>query len=313
MPIKFQCECGKMLTAPDGTEGRRARCSACQRVVTIPSALQFDDGEATTPPPAAAGGEACPSCGRPLAPEAALCVQCGFDRRTGRQVGFSRRPRTEGRRRITVQFPVVKVAVAAGVVALLVAGWFFVAAPLLGKMRVTNAVGYVINGDLKRAVTAFEELQPKVSAADRERVDLWLRQLPLEIEKNAGKTLDQGSEVKSDTVLMDLGKPIVMSGAVVVKMRVTNRTMAPLTVRNDYFYLRGLSDIVLVATHDDNSLDGVVVKPGETREGKVVFRKVPVHPVHKGKASGAFDSAGATYFYIMYNDGANYVKRMLPF
>jgi len=315
MSIKFQCECGKRLTAKDGSEGKRAKCPACQRVMTVPAGLRIEGDEGValaSDAPSAPQGEVCPSCGKPLPMEAVLCVQCGFDRRSGVQVGFGPQAK-RGRRGVTVSFPVVKVAVVAGVIGLLAAGWFLVGAPLLGKMHITNAVGYVTSGDLKRAVAAFEELRPTMTGAEQERVDLWLRQLPLEMEKNAGKTLDQGSEVKSDAVIMDLGKPAAMSGAIVTTVKITNRGMTPLTVRNAHFYLRGISDIVLVAVHDDNTLDGKEVKPGETREGKVVFRTTPKQPVHKGKPGGAFDSGASTYFYLMFNDGTNYVKRMLQF
>ncbi len=314
MPIKFACECGKTLTAPDGSEGKRARCSACKRAVTVPSGFRLAAAEEATPVPGGEGGAAgdtCPSCKRPLAAEAVLCIHCGFDRRTGLQVGFGPQPRG-GRRGVTFTFPVVKVAVVAGILAVLAAGWFFVAAPLLGRMHLTNAVGYVVNGDLRRAQTAFEELQPKLSGPDRERVDLWLQQLPLEMEKNRGKVLDQGNEIPSDTVGMVLGKPLVKAGAIEAKVKVTNRGLTPLTLRNAHFYLRGVQDIVLAAIHEDNTLDGVAVQPGATQEGYVVFRKPPEHQVQKGKG-GALDSAGGAYFYLIYNDGTNYTKRMLQF
>jgi hypothetical protein len=282
--------------------------------VTIPAAPAADGALGPTPPPGAAPAGAtapCPSCGRPMAAEAVLCTQCGFDRRTGLQVGFGPQPRG-GKRGITFTFPIVKVGIAVGVVALLAAGWFFVGAPLLGSMHMSNAVGYVVGGNLKRAITAFEELLPKLSGADRERADLWLRQLPLEMQKNKGKTLDQGSEVPSDALTMVLGKPLVKAGAIEAKVKITNQGMTPLTLRNDHFYLRGIQDIVVVALHESNTLDGVVVKPKETKEGIVVFRKPPEHQVQKGKG-GAMDSYGASYFYLIYNDGTNYTKRMLQF
>jgi hypothetical protein len=36
MPITFQCECGKNLRVPDEHAGKRARCPACGREMTIP-------------------------------------------------------------------------------------------------------------------------------------------------------------------------------------------------------------------------------------------------------------------------------------
>jgi hypothetical protein len=39
--------------------------------------------------PAAAGGQRCPHCGAAMAGEAVLCVNCGYDRRTGRKLAFA--------------------------------------------------------------------------------------------------------------------------------------------------------------------------------------------------------------------------------
>ncbi|MBM4048102.1 MAG: response regulator [Planctomycetes bacterium] len=36
MSIKFKCACGKKLFAPDGAEGKRARCPVCSTVMRIP-------------------------------------------------------------------------------------------------------------------------------------------------------------------------------------------------------------------------------------------------------------------------------------
>lgn len=40
MPIPFQCDCGKKMTAKEEFAGRRLRCPDCQRVVTIPKPVQ---------------------------------------------------------------------------------------------------------------------------------------------------------------------------------------------------------------------------------------------------------------------------------
>lgn len=42
MAIEFPCsECGKLLSVPDGSEGRQARCPACSAVCAIPAAGQL--------------------------------------------------------------------------------------------------------------------------------------------------------------------------------------------------------------------------------------------------------------------------------
>ena len=38
MTIRFECECGRTLRIADGFAGKRARCPACQRAITIPEA-----------------------------------------------------------------------------------------------------------------------------------------------------------------------------------------------------------------------------------------------------------------------------------
>ncbi|HPD14853.1 MAG TPA: hypothetical protein PLE19_07885 [Planctomycetota bacterium] len=311
MAIKFQCECGKHLSAKDGSEGKRAKCPACGRLVTVPSSgFRLEGGEAA--PAAGAARNACPGCHQELAEGAVICVQCGFDLRTGAKAGGASVLRGE-KAQTTYTIPVGKLLLGAGVAAALVAGWFLAGAPLLSQARMYWAVGYVTNGDLKQALSYFEAHRDGLSPANQERADLWIRQLRLELEKNSGKTLDLGIEVKPDDVTMEVAKQGFAGGAFLAKLKITNHTKEPLTLRNDHFYVRGLSDIVLAAVHSDNSLDGVVVKPGETKEGAVAFRKVPEHGVIRGRLEGQAASAANTYYYLSFNDGTHYVKRTLPF
>lgn len=320
MAIKFSCECGKALATKDGTEGRKAKCPACGLVVTIPAPLRLEGGDdlEVTPGRQLAGtAEACPNCGSPMPFEAVLCVQCGFDRRTGAAVGqepeaggWKRRPRGSS---IRVALPYGKLGVCAAIAAALAAGWFFVAAPILGRMRTSYGVGYVTSGDLAKAVAHFEKVRPNVGPAEQERIDLWFKQLQLEREKNAGDTLDQGIEIKSDTIDMALKQKSQTGGALIFAVKIANRGRSELTLKNDYFYVRGIQDIVLVATHEENSLDGVVVPVNEMREGNLAFRAMPKNPVRRGKAGGALAGTGYIYYYIIFNDGVNYVKRVLLF
>ncbi len=86
MAISFPCNnaaCGKMMRAPDGTEGKKARCSLCGAVQVIPlppaelipSLLEFADEPSPVagPPPVR-----CAECGAVLPPKASLCSQCGW-------------------------------------------------------------------------------------------------------------------------------------------------------------------------------------------------------------------------------------------
>jgi hypothetical protein len=95
MPIPVECgSCHKKFKAGDKLAGRKAKCSQCGGVITIPKP------EAPPQPPASVGDlldeaeipirvepqpaqENCPSCSAPLATGAVLCVQCGYDLRSG--------------------------------------------------------------------------------------------------------------------------------------------------------------------------------------------------------------------------------------
>ena len=43
MAIDFTCSCGKSLHAPDGTQGRKARCPKCGTIVTVPAPVENTD------------------------------------------------------------------------------------------------------------------------------------------------------------------------------------------------------------------------------------------------------------------------------
>src|SRR4051794_16744575 len=101
MTIAVVCECGKRGVVPDEAAGHQGECSFCGRLIAIPLAT------IDTPPQsggiATEAGESqpprqCPSCGVILASEAVLCVNCGFDYRTGTRLdGASARVRKPGR------------------------------------------------------------------------------------------------------------------------------------------------------------------------------------------------------------------------
>ncbi|MHC4608484.1 MAG: hypothetical protein ACYTAF_16350, partial [Planctomycetota bacterium] len=77
MPIRFQCSCGRSLTAPDDRAGARARCPGCQKIVQVPK---------RRPAPAANAPASCPSCGTLNEAGAAKCDHCGAVLRAGSRV-----------------------------------------------------------------------------------------------------------------------------------------------------------------------------------------------------------------------------------
>ncbi len=77
MPITVTCKCGKRFRVRDEHAGKRGKCPSCGAAVTIPAA------GAEAPP---ADGRPCPGCARPLASEAVLCVNCGYDVRAGKRL-----------------------------------------------------------------------------------------------------------------------------------------------------------------------------------------------------------------------------------
>ncbi len=310
MPIKFACECGKRLSAPDGSEGKRAKCPKCRKALIVPARdlnLETVDVNAATPPP----GKVCPNCARTLDEGAVVCVGCGFDIRSGAMAGTPLAQREKAQ--TTYTFPFVKVLIPAGIVGVLVAGWFFVGVPVMSKLRMSRGVGYVTNGDLKKAVEYFEQNRERLSEADRPRADLFVQQLGLEMKLNVGKTLDQGDEIKPANIAMELTRKGVAGSAFMVTAKITNHGKAPLTLSRQYFYVRGIQDIVLAADHKDNTIDGLVVEPGQTLEGTIAFRTMPKIPVRRGRVAGSFDAGSGDYFFLSFNDGTNYVKRTLPF
>ena len=81
MPIRFSCDqCGAKWQAPDGSEGKTAKCARCACEITIPypqaqpePAYFPDDSD----------GYQCPSCAAAVQPDQVLCTNCGFNFQQG--------------------------------------------------------------------------------------------------------------------------------------------------------------------------------------------------------------------------------------
>jgi len=98
MPIRAACQCGKAFAAPDNLAGKTVKCPGCGQPLRIPAPAPAARQAPVTPPAPAFGGigdlldEAgftqhagprCPQCDSPIAPQAVVCVKCGFNRQTG--------------------------------------------------------------------------------------------------------------------------------------------------------------------------------------------------------------------------------------
>lgn len=71
--IKLSCkECGKKLEAPDGAEGKKARCPECSSIFEVPSEN--------------AAGRTCPGCETVYTDCRSVCTSCGINLITGKKV-----------------------------------------------------------------------------------------------------------------------------------------------------------------------------------------------------------------------------------
>ena len=81
MAISVTCTCGKQFKIKDELAGKRGKCSTCGQVLSIPTLASSAALEKATAPL-----RACPACWEALQPNAVICLHCGHDLRTGKQV-----------------------------------------------------------------------------------------------------------------------------------------------------------------------------------------------------------------------------------
>jgi len=102
--IKFSCpHCDQHIQADTSYGGMQITCPSCQGnfivptptpaspptpVLTRPSLSVATPAPVAVPAVEAAGG--CPSCGKPVAPGAVLCTNCGYNFKTGKAVQTAR-------------------------------------------------------------------------------------------------------------------------------------------------------------------------------------------------------------------------------
>ena len=303
MPITFRCSCGKKLRAPDGTEGKQTRCPVCQAVVPIPGPeLNFANGEVEeaglgAPSPEDDEELTCPHCHLALEPDAVLCINCGTR---------IKEPLSEEAPRVVLP---VKGMVITGIVVVVALGfWFLAAAPFITSMRYGDAHAKMVNGDLAEAKAKFEEIGPKMGSTRGKLCELRARQIALEMKHNTGKVLSDGKLVSCPTLDFSVGSKGSRGGALLYEVIVTNNGKEPLTLRREFLYVRGASDIRFIANHESNTIDDVTVLPGKSETAIIVFRNHPQFAVQR-KLGKRTEPA----YYLMLNTGDQYVKRLWPF
>ncbi len=94
---QIKCEhCGYEFSVPDDSPLTQISCPSCGAMTTVPP-----PEDATPPPPRfdfkdgsppATETKRCPVCGNEVPADAVLCVNCGYDWRTGRQIPSRPRP-----------------------------------------------------------------------------------------------------------------------------------------------------------------------------------------------------------------------------
>lgn len=98
--IQVQCRyCQKEFTVSKDLGGLLATCPYCSRQVNVPMApdrMSVKSGLQVCKGTSVSGGRCCPKCGAVMGADAVICIQCGYDQRSGLQ--FSGKPETKGRK-----------------------------------------------------------------------------------------------------------------------------------------------------------------------------------------------------------------------
>ncbi len=82
MSILVTCACGKQFKVKDELAGKRGKCAACGQVLSVPTLAPSLEQVKASPSPL----RACPTCEKALEPDSVICLNCGHDLRTGKQL-----------------------------------------------------------------------------------------------------------------------------------------------------------------------------------------------------------------------------------
>jgi hypothetical protein len=108
MSIKVACFCGATFAAPDELAGKKVKCPKCGRSFVVPGAGTPSASAPATPAAAPAKAQAvrrCVQCNAAMSADAVLCVECGYDYRSGAG-GAAQAAATEKGKAVRVELPV---------------------------------------------------------------------------------------------------------------------------------------------------------------------------------------------------------------
>jgi len=110
----FNCpHCNQSLESSDDLQGQEINCPTCNGSILM-------DGQPESPPPAKSSSRRCPNCQARLAHDAAICVNCGTDLRTGARPPAVTPPRSATHIRAPRPHEIIVLLL---VVAVLILGW----------------------------------------------------------------------------------------------------------------------------------------------------------------------------------------------
>jgi hypothetical protein len=254
-----------------------------------------------------------------MAAGAILCVQCGYNVESGETppgAGGGSEGEGDGLEEdfeeegggLAVQLPIKKIVMGGLLVVVAIVGWLFVVQPIRKAAALNSAHSLFTNGDLDDALAEYQQLSKKMTGEDKAFCELRARQIELEKKLNTGKVFSHGQNLLQPEGLEITNKKGPHSGAgLAFKIRCSNRTSETVTLKKEYFYVRGNSDLVTVHHHEDNDL-GQTVKPGEQAEALAHFRRLP-----QFKASRKLGRRTEKVYFMNFNDGERYAKWLLDF
>ncbi len=176
MAIEFSCDCGKLIRVAEQFAGRRAKCPACGRPLTIPQpepSVDEIDGDllyeaigGTPDDPVPQEQVTCPNCQHKMSPNDVICSHCGYNRIAKAHVQLAQAEQDANKKKkrepgapvfslAGMDFGIVKLVI---VLALIIGPptWYFMGP---GKsmhildMQVVNSVSVISSGDVGKPIS----------------------------------------------------------------------------------------------------------------------------------------------------------------